>query len=303
VLVVNPKSASGTTGRNWEQINQEIRRGLGTDYDVKLTESQGHATTLTSEAIKDGCELIVAVGGDGTINEVVNGFFDKEKPINPNAALAAMSIGTGTDFVKTLEFPTTPFEAAERIRRGKIWAIDLGKCTFTGLDGEQRSRFFINIADFGSGGAVVDKVNRTTKIFGGQISFLWGILTTLPTYKNKLTKYRIDNGPEEEKVLNTFVVANGRYYGGGLKPAPNAQLDDGLFDIVSIGDVGFLEAVSSLGKFRKGTYLEVPKVASYNGKTVVASSEETQLVEMEGEVVGRLPAQFEMFPKAMNIII
>jgi diacylglycerol kinase (ATP) len=303
VLVVNPKSASGTTGRNWERINQEIRRGLGTDYDVKLTESQGHATTLTSEAIKEGCELIVAVGGDGTINEVVNGFFDKEKPINPNAALAAMSIGTGTDFVKTLEFPTTPFEAAERIRRGKVWAIDLGRCTFTGLDGEQRSRFFINIADFGSGGAVVDKVNRTTKIFGGQISFLWGILTTLPTYKNKLTKYQIDNGPEEEKVLNTFVVANGRFYGGGLKPAPNAQLDDGLFDIVSIGDVGFFEAVSSLGKFRKGTYMEVPKVTSYNGKTVVASSEETQLVEMEGEVVGRLPARFEMLPKAMNIIV
>jgi diacylglycerol kinase (ATP) len=179
----------------------------------------------------------------------------------------------------------------------------LGRCTFTGLDGEQQSRFFINIADFGSGGAVVDKVNRTTKVFGGQTSFLWGILTTLPTYKNKLTKYRIDDGPEEEQVLNTFIVANGRFYGGGLKPAPNAQLDDGLFDIVSIGDVGFLEAVSSLGKFRKGTYLEIPKVTFSKGKTVVASSEETQLVEMEGEVVGRLPARFEMLPKAMKIIV
>jgi diacylglycerol kinase family enzyme len=149
----------------------------------------------------------------------------------------------------------------------------------------------------------VDKVNRTTKAFGGQISFLWGILTTLPTYKNKLTKYRIDDGPEQEKVLNTFVVANGRYYGGGLNPAPNAQLDDGLFDIVSIGDVGFLEAVSSLGKFRKGTHLEIPKVSFSRGRTVVATSDETQLVEMEGEVVGRLPARFEMLPKAMNIVV
>jgi YegS/Rv2252/BmrU family lipid kinase len=258
---------------------------------------------LASEAIKEGYERVVAVGGDGTINEVMNGFFEKGKPLNPNAAMAVMSIGTGSDFVKTLEFPTTPFETAERIRLGKVWAIDLGRCTFTGLYGEQGSRFFINIADFGSGGAVVDKVNRTTKVFGGQISFLWGILTTLPTYKNKLTKYRIDDGPEEEKVLNTFIVANGRYYGGGLKPAPNAQLDDALFDIVSIGDVGFLEAVSSLGKFRKGTYLEIPKVTSSRGKTVVASSEETQLVEMEGEVVGRLPARFEILPKAMKIIV
>ena len=302
-LIVNPKSASGTTGRKWEQINQEIRRGLGIDYDVKFTERQGHATSLTAEAIKDGCELIVAVGGDGTINEVVNGFFDREKPLNRKAALAVMSIGTGSDFVKTLEFPITPYEAAGRIRLGKPWTIDLGRCVFTGLDGEQRSRFFINIADFGSGGAVVDKVNRTTKVFGGQISFLWGILTTLPTYKNKLTKYRIDDGPEEQKVLNTFVVANGRYYGGGLKPAPNAQLDDGLFEIVSIGDVGFFEAISSLGKFRKGTYLDIPKVAFSKGKTVVADSEETQLVEMEGEVVGRLPARFEMLPKAMKIIV
>ncbi len=302
-LVVNRKSSSGTTGRKWEHIDQEIRRGLGTDYDVKFTERQGHAGSLTSEAIKDGCELIVAVGGDGTINEVVNGFFDREKPLNPNAALAVISIGTGSDFVRTLELPTTPFETSERIRQGRLWAIDLGKCAFTALDGEQQSRLFINIADFGSGGAVVDRVNRTTKVFEGQISFLWGILTTLPTYKNKLTKYRIDGRPEEEKVLNTFVVANGKYYGGGLKPAPNAQLDDGLFDIVSIGDVGFLEAVSSLGKFRKGTYLEIPKVTFSKGKVVTADSEETQLVEMEGEVVGRLPARFEILPKAMKIIV
>ena len=303
ILIVNPKSANGTTGKNWTRIYQEIRRGLKTDLNVRFTDRQGHGTTLATEAIKEGYERVVAVGGDGTINEVMNGFFEKGKVINPDAALAVMSIGTGSDFVKTFEFPTTPFEAAERIRQGKVWTIDLGKCTFTGLDGEEGSRFFINIADFGSGGAVVDKVNRTTKVLGGQISFLWGILTTLPTYKNKLTKYRVDDGPEEEKILNTFIVANGRYYGGGLKPAPNAELDDGVFDVVSIGDVGFFEAVSSLGKFRKGTYLEIPKVTFSKGKTVVASSEQTQLVEMEGEVVGRLPARFEMVPKAMKIIV
>ena len=303
VLIVNPRSGNGTTGKNWTRIYQEIRRGLETDPDVRFTDRRGHGTTLATEAIKEGYERVVAVGGDGTINEVMNGFFERGKLINPDAALALMSIGTGSDFVKTLEFPTTPFEAAERIRQGKAWTIDLGKCTFTGLDGEEGSRFFINIADFGSGGAVVDKVNRTTKVLGGQISFLWGILTTLPTYTNKLTKYRVDDGPEEEKILNTFIVANGRYYGGGLKPAPNAELDDGVFDIVSIGDVSFFEAVSSLGKFRKGTYLEIPKVTFSKGKTVVASSEQTQLVEMEGEVVGRLPARFEMFPKAMKIIV
>jgi diacylglycerol kinase (ATP) len=302
VLVVNPRSANGTTGKNWAKIEQEIRRGLKTDLDVRFTERQGHGTTLASEAIKEGYERVVAVGGDGTINEVVNGFFEKGKPLNPNAAMAVMSIGTGSDFVKTLEFPTTPFEAAERTRLGKVWAVDLGKCSFVSLDGEQRSRFFINIAGFGFEGAVVDKVNRTTKAFGGPVSFLWAILTILLTYKNKLTKYQIDDRPEEEKVL-LFVVANGRYYGGGLKPAPDAQLDDGLFDIVSLGDFGFLEAVSNLGRFRKGTHLEVPKVSFWRGRTVVASSEETQLVEMEGEVVGRLPARFEMLPKAMKLIV
>jgi len=303
IFIVNPRSANGATGRNWTRINAEIARGFQAEYDVRFTERQGHATPITSEAIKEGYEIIVALGGDGTINEVVNGFFEREKFINPNAAMAVMSVGTGSDFVKTLEFPTIPFECAQRIRSGRQRKVDLGKCIFTSLDGEQRSRFFINIADFGSGGAVVDKVNRTTKVFGGQISFLWGILTTLPTYKNKLTRYRIDDGPEEEKVLNTFVVANGRYYGGGLKPAPKAELDDGVFDIVSIGDVGFFQAISSLGKFRKGTHLEIPTVSFWRGRTVFADSEETQLVEMEGEVVGRLPARFEMLPKAMNLVI
>jgi diacylglycerol kinase (ATP) len=302
-FVVNPRSANGTTGKNWTRINQEIKRGLRTDYDVRFTERQGHGTTLASEAIKDGYELIVAVGGDGTINEVVNGFFEKGKPLNPEAALALMSIGTGSDFVKTLEFPTTPFEAADRIRSGNVWTVDLGKCSFVGLDGEQRSRFFINIAGFGVEGAVVDKANRTTKAFGGPVSFLWAILTTFLAYKNKLTKYRIDDSPEEEKILNTFAVANGRFYAGGTKAAPNAQLDDGLFDIISVGDVGFLTLVSKLGKFRKGTYLEDPRVSFWRGRTVVASSEETQLVEMEGEVVGRLPARFEILPKAMKLIV
>lgn len=302
VLIVNPRSANGTTGRDWANISREIKRGLQSDFDVKFTEQQGHATLLTSEAIKEGFELVVAVGGDGTINEVVNGFFQNGKPFNPNAALAVMSIGTGSDFVKTLELPTTPFECAERIRSGKVWAIDLGRCSFIDLKGEKRSRFFINIAESGFGGVVVDKVNRTTKAFGGPISFLWAILTTLPTYKNKVTNCRIDDGPEHEEVLNMLIVANGRYYGGGLKPAPNAQLDDGLFDIVSIGDLGFSEAVSSLGKFRKGTHLGLAKVSFSRGRTVVASSDETQLVEMEGEVVGRLPARFEILPKAINII-
>jgi YegS/Rv2252/BmrU family lipid kinase len=303
VFIVNPKSANGATGKNWPKINQEIKRGLRTDYDVRFTERHGYGTSLVSEAIKDGYELIVAVGGDGTINEAVNGFFDKGKPLNPEAALAVMSIGTGSDFVKTLEFPTTPFEAAERIRSGKVWSVDLGKCSFVGLDGEQQSRFFINIAGFGSEGAVVDKVNRTTKAFGGPVSFVWAILTTFLTYKNKLTKYRIDDSPEEEKILNTFAVANGRFYASGTKAAPNAQLDDGLFDIISIGDIGFLTLVSNLGKFRKGTYLEDPRVSFWRGTTVVASSEETQLVEMDGELVGHLPARFEILPKAMKLIV
>ena len=303
VLIVNPKSANGATGRNWSRIDQEIRRGLQTNYDVKFTERLGHATELTREAIKDGYELVVAVGGDGTINEVVNGFFLDSRSLNPDATLAVMSIGTGSDFVRTLEFPTTPFEAAERIRSRKVWTVDLGRCSFVDFDGEQRSRFFINIAGFGVEGAVVDKANRTTKALGGPISFVWAILTTFLTYKNKLTRYRIDDSPEEEKILNTFAVANGRFYGGGTKAAPKAQLDDGLFDIISVGDIGFLTLVYNLGKFRNGTYLEDPRVSFWRGRTVVASSEETQLVEMDGEVVGHLPARFEILPNAMKLIV
>ena len=157
------------------------------------------------------------------------------------------------------------------------------------------------MAEFGVGADVVDRVNRTTKRFGGTVSFTWGILRTIPFYRNKKVFYSIDKAAETEARINNLVVANGRFYGAGLKPAPEAEIDDGLFDISIIGDMGLLESVSNLGKLRDGTYLEHPKVTHQRGTNVSARCPERVLIEADGEVVGKLPATFELLPGAITV--
>ncbi len=178
---------------------------------------------------------------------------------------------------------------------------DVGLISFESLDGRPITRYFINVAEFGVGADVVDRVNRTTKRFGGKTSFMWGILRTIPFYRNKTVTYSIDQAAETEARINNLVVANGRFYGAGLKPAPNALIDDGLFDVSIIGDMGVFESISSLGKLRDGTYLDLPKVKFQRGTMISARCSQVMLIEADGEVVGKLPAKFELLRSATRI--
>jgi YegS/Rv2252/BmrU family lipid kinase len=231
----------------------------------------------------------------------VNGFFEQGKLTNPDATLGVLPFATAADFIKTVGIPRDFREAVKRLDSPSSRLCDVGLISCEGLDGQPITRYFINVAEFGVGADVVDRVNRTTKRFGGTVSFTWGILRTIPFYRNKTTSYSIDMGPETEARINNLVIANGRFYGAGLKPAPNAEIDDGLFDISIIGDVGLFESVTSLGKLRDGTYLDLPKVTSLRGTSVSARCSERVLIEADGEVVGKLPATFELLPSAIRI--
>jgi diacylglycerol kinase (ATP) len=299
-FIVNPASANGSTGKLWDTLEQAIGNEIG-EVDASFTTAANHATDLARKALDDGFEMIVAVGGDGTVNEVVNGFFDSGAPISTDAVLGVISRGTGSDFIKTMNLPREIEDAARVLKGRAVKRCDAGRFTSRGPDGNEMERYFINIADFGVGGEAVERVNNTSKAFGGFLSFLYGTLKTLWVYKGKKVKIKIDDDSEIKKAINSVVIANGQYFGGGMWIAPEAIADDGLFDIVILDDLSFVESLLNIPKLYKGTHINDPKVTCFRGKTLVAESDEDVLIDVEGEHGGMLPAKFEIIPSSINV--
>ena len=301
-FIINPKSAGGKTGKKWNEIFKLLQKTFGNDADAAFTEGPMHAVQLTKESIRDEYDSIIAVGGDGTINEVLNGFFEDDQLLRDNVALGVLEMGTGADFIRSLNMPNRWEEAIPYLKKASAQKIDVGKATFQSIGEKPMTRYFINICDFGIGGAVVERTNRTTKLFGGKITFLWSILITLLQYNNQEIRYKLDGGDWQTGKFNNFIIANGRYFGGQLNPAPNALLDDGIFDIVSFGDIGRIDATANLSNLRKGTHLKHPKISVTHAKTIEAAADNPVYIDMDGELVGVLPIQIEILPKRLLLL-
>ena len=300
VAVVNPNSANGRTGKDWPQIEKAIRRAIP-DVEVVMTDAPGDATEKTRKALNDGFEMVVSVGGDGTNNEVVNGFFTKGKPVKGKAVFGVLSRGTGSDLIKTLGIPKAYEESAPRLAGRDTAPLDVGKMTYVTHAGRTAVRYFINIASFGIGGDVDRRVNETTKFFGGKASFLWASLMGLLRWTNKPVTIRIDDGEPEDLRMFSGVVANGQYFGGGMWVAPQAKMDDGRFDVVLMGDLSRAEVMTSMTRIYKGRHFPHPKVRYTNARVVRAESDAEVLIDLDGEQPGRLPATFEILPGAIRI--
>lgn len=257
-----------------------------------FTEAAGDAVRIVREAIAAGAERIVAVGGDGTVNECVNGF----APGCP-AQLGVFPAGTGGDLARSIGLSKTTGDCTERL-------VDLGRVTCSGRNGGQVVRTFLNIASMGSSGLIVDKVNATSKRFGAKASFVFGTLKGLAQYENQRVRVSVDGEVAAEVVANTVAVANGRYFGGGMKIAPDARLDDGLLDVVVIGDIGMAFFVRYSGRLYAGTHTTMPEVLVFKGKQVVVEplGTDAMLLETDGEQPGQGPATFEVLPKALRLL-
>jgi len=181
--------------------------------------------------------------------------------------------------------------------------IDIGRATFIDRSGHQAQRLFVNVGDVGFSGAVVERVNRSSKALGGFLSYLGGLVTTLLTYSNKLVHITIDGRVEEIGVVNAVVVANGQYFGGGMWVAPTAQVDDGLFDIAVIGDVGKVEVIGNVPKLYRGTLASHPKVRYFRGRNVTVTSGDEVLLDLDGEQPGRAPVTFQLLPQALACMV
>jgi YegS/Rv2252/BmrU family lipid kinase len=299
-FVVNPKSANGATGKRWGELAASIARTLS-DFGVEFTKGPLDAVRLTRQALKSGYECVVAVGGDGTINEVTNGFFEDDKVINPNAALGVLPRGTGGDFRKTFDWGLD-FEAAiRRLKTPDTRPFDVGRLEFKGHDGKTQVRYFANICSFGVSGLVDEEVNKTSKALGGTVSFMWGSLKALSRYRDQRVRVTFDEQRLEELQVTTLSVANGKYFGGGMKVAPEADVSDGLFDVVVWSGYTLSDFIFKSSSLYSGTHVNWRGTRVLRAKKVVAESDEQVLIDCDGEQPGMLPCTITIIPSAIRL--
>jgi len=299
-VIVNPVAANGAVGKRWPQMRDTLQ-AEGGQFDASFTEGPNHATELAREALSAGYQTIVAVGGDGTLHEVVNGLV-REGLVDPAVNLGIIPGGTGADSVRTLGIPHDYRAACHRLLRGKPDCIDLGLITCVS-QGQEVQRYFLNVAGLGFDGEVAERVNRSSKALGGTIPFLSSLFVKLLTYQNKTVEVTLDGQQRLQQKANSVVVCNGCYVGGSMHIAPRAALDDGLFDVIIIGDTSKLEIVANVPRIYRGTHLSHPKVDEYRAREVRVKARERMFLQADGELIGEAPATFQIIPQALHVLV
>jgi len=297
-VIVNPAAGAFSTRRKWPIISKLLER-IGLPFDFTYTEGVGHAIELARLAASDGYRYLVAVGGDGTVNEVANGILHSTNAAT--TALGIVSTGTGSDFVRSVGISRDYTAACSTLTSHQRRSIDVGVVEYQ-HNGQTFKRFFVNAAGVGFDAAVVKETERLPKFFGGTAPYVGGMLRTLFSYRNKPVVVRVGDEVEEYRVLNV-AVANGGYMGGGMHIAPQAELGDSLLDVVIIGDMGKLELLKEFPKVYKGTHVSLPKVRMKKGSQVAIESSEAVLVYADGELLGECPASFRVVPGALSIVV
>jgi YegS/Rv2252/BmrU family lipid kinase len=297
-VIVNPTAGANSTLRKWPHISRLLQR-IGLSFDHQLTEGVGHAVELAREAAIAGYRFLVAIGGDGTVNEVANGILIAEAAAE--ADLGMVNTGTGSDFVRSLGVSRDYTKACAALTGQRWMDIDVGVVQYG--SGEQSGRrFFVNSAGVGFDAEVAKAKERMPKYFRGTVPYLLGMGRKLLGYNNKTVHLEVDGRGETRKVLSV-VVANGAYFGGGMRVAPQADLTDNLLDVLTVGDIGKLELVKAFPSIYKGTHVNHPKVRMERASRVRIESSERLLVHADGEVVGEGPANFWLLPKALRVAV
>jgi diacylglycerol kinase (ATP) len=300
-VIVNPESNQGRTRRRWNVIKEAIRSHF-LEFKYDFTEKPLQAIEISREAIRNGHDLIIGVGGDGTMNEIANGFFDNRKIINPESTLGILPSGTGCDLTKSLGIPAGLRDALRVITQASSAAMDVGRVTFRDNAGLETERIFLNVSDFGVGGEVVRRVNER-RLQRKASSYVRCLVSAMVNYKSRRIRIRVDGRelPDGEYLIGA--IANGRIFGKGMKVAPQARLDDGLFDLVLVKSMKFFEFCRHGWRIFTGTHLSHPKISLVRGGEIEALAEEggDVLLELDGEQLGTLPAKFEIVPRALQI--
>ncbi|MDQ3755416.1 MAG: diacylglycerol kinase family lipid kinase [Acidobacteriota bacterium] len=307
LVIVNPSSAGGATARVWPHMASDLREHFG-PFNCVFTERSGDGQRIAAREAMAGRRLIVACGGDGTISEVANGILASAA----ETELGILPSGTGGDFRRTLGIPTRTADAALCLKEGRTELIDVGRVEYLNRRGELETRFFINVASCGMGGEVVERAKRekprlwagiSSNFWQGRATYAAAALRTTLTFEKPTLAVSLDQKREQRLVTANFCVANARYFGGGMKITPEAKLNDGLFDVVAIGDTSALDILTNVHRLYLGTHLGMKNVYHAHARCVSVRNvvDEKVLLEVDGELVGTLPATFEILPRALRV--
>lgn len=301
-IVINPTAGNG----NIKTVPKDELLEAGYQVEEYLTEGPGDCTVKVREFLKKGFNIIVAVGGDGTINEAANGFFENGNPVNRSACLAFYPAGTGSDFGRTVlkeeKYLDLP-DLLKLIKNGTVKKIDTGKVVFKDEKGKQKQRYFVNVMDGGLGAETAYLVNKKKKKGEGLLTYLKQVFTAVFKYKNRFFRLKIDGEEKYAAAANTIVVANGQYFGSGLKIAPGAEIDSGFLEVVLLGELSIPVIFLNLYRLFTGTIYRHPEVLHFKAKKVEFTAESAVKIELDGETPGFTPVKIEVCPKSLNLLL
>ncbi len=300
-VIVNPNAGSRKTAKDWPVISKLLTKS-GIAFDVTHTEKKEQAISITVDAVRQGFRKFIVVGGDGTLNEIVNGLFLQNEAAVEEFTIAMIPVGTGNDWCRTFHIPFTYAEAIQVIANGRKFIQDVGCVTYFS-DNLPHERYFVNIAGMGYDAEVARKTNLSKdKGKGGPFSYLISMFTSLLYYKFTKVSLRVDN---EEYSGKTFSLSVGicKYNGGGMKQLPDAIPDDGLFDLTLIKKIGKFTVITQIKNLYDGSFISHPKIKTFRGSSISVESEPAVLLEVDGESMGHSPFNFRILPRSLNVIV
>ena len=304
-VIVNPASSGGATRTHWSTMSEKFSLALPS-FDTALTENRGHATLLTKNALMAGYKRIIAVGGDGTVNEVINGFFEGDSLISPEAELGVLDAGTGGDFRRNIGLGDSLDEQISTIKQGRTKPLTLGLARFTGEDGQAQARDFAVICSFGISGDINYDVNKSPllKRYGSGAAFTFVALKCLFSYANVPVKVAVDGEASYQGPLLVGAACNGPWTGGGMLMAPEAESFSPELDFVRAEDLNLYERLMVFPRIYNGSHLKRPKVEHQKGdRLVVTPQAGTEvIVDMDGDIVGYLPLDIISRPAAIRVL-
>lgn len=300
-LVVNPRAGGGKGRVDWPTI-KGLLKAYKVEFDYAFTEHKHHAVEITVKAINNGYKKIIAVGGDGTLNEVVNGIFIQKKSAPLDIIIGVIAVGTGNDWFRMYDIPLGYEECVKAIKSEYVFKQDVGKVEYW-ESMVQHSRYFVNAAGIGFDAEVAQRTNRLKDLGRrGAVLYMLSLLKALLGYHHTKVNVSVDGANVQENAFS-LTLGIGRFNGAGMMQVPNALANDGLYDITLIKKISKLGVIKNIHRLYNGSILNHPKISSYRGSVIEIKSEPPIKLETDGESLGESPFRFTILPEAINVVV